>query len=321
MAADDHAVVVGIERYESLDDLAGPENDAAAVIEWLRDPDGGDVPQSHIHTVTSSCFEATCRPGCDDVYAPFKPLVTSGLASDPEPIGRRLYIYMAGHGFGPAMREASLLTANAGASASFNVSGGKVADLFSERGYFEEVVLFMDCCRDPDLAATEGVLPFDRVSSGGTPARWFYGFAAGYRSRAREKPIDGMTRGLFTVAVLEALGAGASTSSELRTLVRERMIELMDEDDYQKPVFQGEDDLHFAAGGQLPTLKVTLGDADDKVLVTIERGGSQPVAARERLSAGESFERRLPPGLYDVRRSDNGGVLVRLTVESVDVEI
>lgn len=323
MAADDHAVVVGIARYESLQHLGGPENDVEAVVEWLRDPDGGDVPEDQIHKVVSSKFDETCRPSTDDVYAAFEPLRSLALERDPEPVGRRLYIFMAGHGFAPAKREGSLLTANAAPRAlGYNVSGSKVADHFGDAGYFEEIVLLMDCCRDRNVTALEGELPWAPVSSNGDEARWFYGFATGYSSRARERPIDGKTRGLFTATVLQALRGGASTTSELRTLVRERMFELMDNDDYQRPYFQGEDELHFASGGQLPTLAVTLREAQSEVLVTIERGGNLPIAAQARLRAGERLEAKLRPGLYDVRRDDGGeGRLVRMTVESIDVEI
>lgn len=324
MAADDHAVVVGITHYASFECLDGPENDVNAVIEWLHAPDGGDVPKNQIHKVVSSKFDDTCRPNTDDVYAAFEPLRSLALQRDPEPVGRRLYIFMAGHGFAPAKREGSLLAANAAPKAfGFNVSGSKVADHFGDAGYFEEVVLLMDCCRDRYTTATEGALPWDPVGGNGNgEARWFYGFAAGYSSRAREQPIDGKTRGLFTAAVLQALRGGVSTTSELRTLVRERMFELMDEDDYQRPVFQGEDELDFAPGGRLPTLAVTLVDAESEVLVTIERGGNLPIAAQARLKPGDCFEKELPPGLYDVRRHDSGEAkLVRLTVESINVEI
>lgn len=325
MAAEDHAVVIGISRYPFFKDLEGPENDANAVIEWLKDPAGGDVPEDHIHPVTSSDFAEKPRPGADDVYDAFAPLIKLAEERDPAAAGRRLYIFMAGHGFGPAMREASLLMANARPRAfGHNVSGGKVADHFGEAGYFEEVVLLMDCCRDPNAAAEEGLPPWDKPEgNGGRETRWFYGFATGYSSRAREKPVDGKTRGLFTVAVLEALRSGAGTSSELRNLVKVRMIELMDPDDYQKPHFDpGDEELNFAPGGSLPTLRVTLGQAPGPLDVTVERGGNEGRAAERRLSPGESFEVALPSGLYEVCRNDGSEpTKLGLTVVSKHVEI
>jgi hypothetical protein len=325
MATEDHAIVVGIKRYPFLEDLEGPENDAKAMIEWLKDPSGGNVPENQIHPVTSSDFEDKPRPGTDDVYDAFAPVIKLAEERDPAPAGRRLYIFMAGHGFGPAMREASLLMANAQARAfGHNVSGGKIADHFGQAGYFEEVVLLMDCCREPNAAAQEGLLPWDKPEgNGGQETRWLYGFATGYSSTAREKPIDGQTRGLFTVAVLEALRSGAGTSSELRNLVKTRMIELMDPDDYQNPHFDpGDEELHFAPGESLPTLWVTLGQAPGPLDVTVERGGNAGRATERRLSPGESFEVALPAGLYEVCRNDGTEpAKVKLTVASEHVEI
>jgi len=326
----DYAVVVGIADYAHFDCLEGPENDAKAVIDWLRDPDGGAVPEGQIHKMVSSEFpkegEKRSRPMTDEVHGAFGTIRKLGVECDPEPVGRRLYIFMAGHGWAPAKREAALFAANAEPRAhGFSVSGGKIADYFSDAEYFEEIILLMDCCRDRNATAEDVPLRWDSVSGqGGKEPVWLYGYATGYSSRAREKPIDGVTRGLFTVAVLEALRAGASTSSELADLVRERMVELMDKDDYQRPLFQGDNanELDLGARGARVPLIVTLASADRPMLVSIKRGGKLPSAGRRRLGPGESLEFTLRPGLYDVRCDQAGfSKLVSLTVEPVHVTI
>jgi hypothetical protein len=324
MAADDHAIVIGISRYPFLEDLSGPENDARAVIDWLKDPEGGDVPAKQIYSVTSACFQDDPRPGSDDVYDAFDPVIKLGEHCDPHPAGRRLYIFMAGHGFGPSLREASLLMANAARRRyGHNVCGAKVADHFGQARYFREIVLLMDCCRERLPRVNAGLLPWDPVDGEGHSPRLLYGYAAHDSRRARERPYEGEQRGLFTVALLEALRAGANSSSELRDLVKRRMIELMGPDSYHKPEFQlSEEELEFGARAELPTLTVTLGHAPGPVLVTVERDPGEPPAAKETLSSGDSLELRLEPGIYRIHRHDGASpVNVALTVESKHVEI
>jgi hypothetical protein len=147
MAADDHAIVIGVSRYPYLGDLDGPENDANAVIEWLRDPKGGGVPKRHIYPVTSSQFSHPPRPGSDDVYDAFDPIIKLAAQKWPYPAGRRLYIFMAGHGLGPTAHDATLLMANAAPRRlGHNVSGRKVAGHFSQYRYFEDVTSRRSCC-------------------------------------------------------------------------------------------------------------------------------------------------------------------------------
>ena len=57
----DHAIVVGISRYGSLrPELEGPERDARAFADWLRDAEGGAVPPANVKVILSSaatlCF-------------------------------------------------------------------------------------------------------------------------------------------------------------------------------------------------------------------------------------------------------------------------
>ena len=56
MAANDYAVVVGINRYQGLNDLMGPENDAADFNAWLRKPTGGAVQGARDQLVSLKKF-------------------------------------------------------------------------------------------------------------------------------------------------------------------------------------------------------------------------------------------------------------------------
>ena len=61
MAAEDYAVVVGINKYPGISNLKGAENDAQAFKNWLVKKDGGDVSNdaSHLQVILSSDFPDT----------------------------------------------------------------------------------------------------------------------------------------------------------------------------------------------------------------------------------------------------------------------
>jgi hypothetical protein len=55
-APDDHAVIVGINRYrsdEGIEPLKGAVNDALLFREWLIDPDGGGLDPDNVELFTS----------------------------------------------------------------------------------------------------------------------------------------------------------------------------------------------------------------------------------------------------------------------------
>lgn len=326
MGAEDHAILVGIRRYRAFETLEGPENDVDAVLEWLKDPAGGAVPDAHIHPIISSHFHhSEARPTTEDVYKAFDDLIDLAEANDPHPAGRRLYIFMAGHGVGLALREATLLMANAAPRRwGYSISGTAVADHFGKAAYFREIVLLMDCCRDALAEAQLNALPWQPVT--GTSAhetRWLYGFATGFSRTAREKPIDGNIRGVFTVAVLEALRAGARTSSTLGDLVHARMTQLLDRDEYQRPYFQpGPIELQFDPPRAKLKLTILLARGSAKTVVTVRRGGVAPDVDHRAMIPGESWQVELDPGLYEILREDDGeSTIVKITVEDEHVEI
>ena len=117
MAQDDYAVVVGIAGYPKLGDLDGTENDAIAFSEWLVSADGGDVPRQNVKLVLSSDYPYNGRPTealptTALVDQKFDELIEDGLGQGGR-LGRRLYMFFAGHGIAPDIDETALLMANA----------------------------------------------------------------------------------------------------------------------------------------------------------------------------------------------------------------
>ena len=129
-------------------------------------------------------------------------------------VGRRLYLYMAGHGCAPILDESVLLMANATRRrAGYHIPGKPWANWFYRAGYFDEILLFMDCCRENYPQAPLNVPSYidvtapDAVDRG----RRLFAFGTKWSRLARERPMDdGTVRGVFTVALLEGLKGAAA---------------------------------------------------------------------------------------------------------------
>jgi hypothetical protein len=161
MNSEDWAIIVGVQCYPELEDLGGPENDARAFKNWARSPRGGNVPSQNVELIVTSQFRPPfssvdlARPTAERVHQAFEKLQNIANANAARGlsrrVGRRLYIYMAGHGFAPRDDQTALLMANATRvriGPGYHILGQYNADWFFKAGYFDEIALFMDCCRE-----------------------------------------------------------------------------------------------------------------------------------------------------------------------------
>src|SRR5689334_9219881 len=125
MCVHDRALVVGIRRYRDspvrwLNDLQGADNDADAISAWLKKPDGGGLPDSNVRVIRSADLpdpfpnEASLGPvqrAVEDELHRLTELPAN--AFDGQFAGRRLYVYVSGHGFARDLDETALVTAEA----------------------------------------------------------------------------------------------------------------------------------------------------------------------------------------------------------------
>lgn len=232
MAADDYAVIVGITSYPGLRTLQGPENDARVFREWAVSPAGGQVPDVdgvNIQMVCSSKYPAAAttpeaRPWKADVYAALDKLRALGESKGGR-TGRRLYLFFAGHGITPdnEVDEAALLMANAVKGGLSHVPGRKVVTYFRAAAYFDQVVLFMDCCRDAWGSTRLQSYDWDVLNRSG-PVKHFSGFASQWNEKAREAAFE-LTKGkpevhgVFTAHLITMLRGGSMTAAMLRGLM------------------------------------------------------------------------------------------------------
>jgi len=311
MAADDHAIVVGINRYPSLSDLGGPENDATDFANWLKKPDGGGVPGNRIALILSSHYAEAgnpldAEPTTARVERAFDDLYEEGTGNAGR-AGRRLYIYLAGHGFAPDIEEAALLMANAARGRTgHHIPGRPYANWFRKAAYFDEVVLFMDCCRDNLPRAPLRAPPYEVINSG-TAARRYYGFATKWSRTSREKKLaDGRVSGVFTKALLAGLSGGAAdasgtiTGTSLQDHVFNTVPSLLPANEIQEPEFDFDkkQDIVFGTTTALFDVKVTVPAALKGQPITLQDGKFATVAPKKTHAGGASY--RLNFGLYRV---------------------
>jgi hypothetical protein len=216
MALNDHyAVLLGINLYPGLRNLGGPENDIEAFAEWLRDPNGGNVEPNNIKIVKSSNFQAAADPNIANPQERAFISCLDQLVRDParnwrNRVGTRLYIYMAGHGFtaGSSVSDPALFSAAAQNGDTAHIAGFRYASKIANAGFFDEIILVMDCCQDV-LKASQVVEPTwsppDRNKTLDVKLLQAYGAPRGQAAFEREETPGGPKRGYFSTVFIEAL--------------------------------------------------------------------------------------------------------------------
>lgn len=327
MAEKDYALIVAINKYMHSDiwgPLQGPVHDAEKFEEWLLEI--GEVPAAHIVKIVRDDGRS---PTFSDLM-----IVTNDLrhrAGVDEPIGRRLYIYLAGHGLESiqqAVRESLLVTAEADENMQMVYSGHRALNYFITAALFEEVILFMDCCRHVDRFAASPTWAIDvDYDQAAVSAHTGIALATKVGLDAREKKIDGVVQGVFTHALLKALheavdGRGRITGASLTQSLRAAL------EGQQDPELHLDPELVFAEHRNVQTVTVTVKLIDPTTHFEVKDGvdfSEVPVSPRK-VKKGV-FKIALPPFRnYLIQTLDRDGRLrqqmgLSLLNEAKSVEI
>jgi hypothetical protein len=230
----DRALVVGCDDYPGLahGNLGGAVRDALAVREWLLRPDGGGLPQDRVTLLASPTAGTGPRAGAQvapedlDGPATFRAfgLALNGLVEGPG--GRRLYVYLAGHGCRTrpdnvrAGRDAFLFHDFCKDLVSVgSVAVREVYERLTVSSAFEEIVVIVDACRNapfdrPFEPCGLGVEPVPRPFGVRTPRSvLLQATAPGERACESGDDVQGVfsgdVQGVFSVALLQATASGA----------------------------------------------------------------------------------------------------------------
>ena len=239
MAGEDWAVVVGIKNYADPDlaGLQGPENDAQEFWDWVVSAAGGAVPKPQAKLILSSQYPpfttvTNAMPTTDVIKGAFDHI--RALADTNESrglgrtVGRRLYLFFSGHGFAPSQHDdlAALLTAEASVADAklTHIIGSYMADFFWRARYFEEILLFMDCCRSV-MDCAQLYKPYeDERATDFYQVRRFYAYGARVAKESREWQMgDGRYHGVFTRTLVDALSKTGYDPMNASTITAESL--------------------------------------------------------------------------------------------------
>src|ERR1035437_9470527 len=214
--AEDWAVIAGINYYPAFTNLKGPVNDANEFQRWtLRH---GYVPKDQAMLIQSplqppgTVFDA--QPTINELSDAFLRLANAAQSRKFHRLGRRLYIFLSGHGIvatlasTPDYREAALLMADASPNSLTRHIGARAhAEWFRALGIFDEVILFADCCRDLEDNVPPAILDLPKWHPQRPAGRHFYAFPTMLASKAWEREFGNpaTVRGIFSYVVVEAL--------------------------------------------------------------------------------------------------------------------
>jgi Caspase domain len=334
----DCAVVVGINWYPDLDSLGGPLNDAKEFASWLIDqePGGGGTDDRRVRLILSPAANgaavlAPVRPVREEVLAAFDWLddlaVENNEAGHGLRVGRRLYLYLSGHGFAPQDDQTALLMANATRQrVGYHVLGSAYADWFFHAGYFDEILLFMDCCREVYPLAPLNPPHFMPLTDPNAVnrVRLFYGYGTRWSKLSRERPMPPKNeiRGVFTSALMAGLrGAAADpggrvTAGSLYSYLFQNMRTFLDPADQNVATIAKEPDLYvyptpdnnWVIVDQLPppAATVQIFSTTAGAVIQLLDGRFQPVATNQPGPPAWHFQ--VPPGLYLAREVAAGGM-------------
>jgi hypothetical protein len=228
----DFAVVVGINKYDApaeFPELHGPTNDAEDMVAWLKDPAGGGLPPEHVDPFVVLSNQGGDKPTQSKIAGVLRDLIFHERPEDA-PIGRRLYVFLAGHGFTNSVTLSLLHSVETRRAFPAYISGTQWLDCFHEKALFEELILCMDCCRDYeptfDQPGRPGLGGLDAASN---KVKRLYLLGTGIGKGAYERDFNGKTCGLFSRALIDALrdeaidGDGRITADAVVSVIEEKL--------------------------------------------------------------------------------------------------
>ncbi|WP_446008567.1 caspase family protein [Candidatus Electrothrix sp.] len=310
-----HAIVIGLNSYpvSGLSPLKGPVNDAEDFSAWLRDPQGGNLPEEHIQCILSSDFAKDASlPFPNQIEVLFEPFITKGVQGR---CGERLYVFVAGHGFGDPgdMGTTALYAANARKMFPWHVAITDYVDWLQRHAVFDEIVLLMDCCRTINVyhEVKEPQYPTSKGRIGADKVRFFYAFAVGRGRIARERRFeDGRDSGIFTRAILHALETaspkdGKITGQQLKNQIHNSIGKFAGDIQIEPPVIRLDSSqditfLHRKSARTVP-VQVRLEPYNGDETLLLSDGNFQQIREDQAKGAkGAMRTLELEPGLYKI---------------------
>jgi hypothetical protein len=244
----------------------------------------------------------------------FRNLSGRVVATKGHRVGRRFYIFLAGHGItplraaSPIMDDTALLMADADASDLQHVAGLGYAEWFRTAGAFDEIVLFTDCCRHQKTNIVPNQPAFPVTECQRDRVRVFYAAATGFNLSAWERDLGDppRPRGIFSYVLMQALENGAArdaagrlTASSLKVHLENGVQQLKAE---QRPRFLHDapltNDIVFSENPIVDPINVTFSFSEKYHGTSIKLIGSKYPDGEDLQGGPTQIRKYLPFGLY-----------------------
>lgn len=309
-ATEDYGLVVGINDYKHAvyPPLEGAKRDAEDFIRWLKSPTGGNLPDQNVDPFTKLWDDHAEEPVLSYLWGLLLKLRGLGTASKKKRVGRRLYIFLAGHGISPMeLDETGLVTVDAADGYTPHLAGKEHADNLCLSGRFEEVLLFMDCCRVTDLLLTKIGNPFSEKPDPAVAGKVkrFYAFATAFGKIARETDHKGVVRGIFSRMLLDGLNGGVRPDAEgrltttgLRAYLEAELGKVKIDGEEQVPKFPLSDEIVLVEGLVPKRVAVHLKLSQPTYDIAVLDGGNKlvPVVPQNKVATADGLQFFIPGG-------------------------
>jgi len=255
----DFALSVGIGTYGEHSGLGAlaAARDAEWFHEWVTSLTGGgvagveklgarEVRRAQLVTSPAQQQDYDPRPTEARIEAYFRGLHRVAKSNRKQGlgfrVGRRLYLFFSGHGMSLGPRKiTALLTADAEPPDLLPHFAGRLwADHFRLAGAFDQVLLFMDCCRHRARLVSPRP-PVFKETLGEREAKRLYAFATRTGDSAFQIEYAGQKHGLLTVALRQALApAGGVSARQLGQRLEDNILALLSKHSLiGEPVIEG----------------------------------------------------------------------------------
>jgi hypothetical protein len=299
----DFALVVGIDHYPRFRPLSGAIDDARRFHTWLCDPDGGRVAPAHARLIVSRL--EPLAPVQDEIDEQLVELLIAARAIGG---GRRLYFHFSGHGAmcpSESGEDVALLLAKwSRIMVRLALSTDEYRGALSALGLFDEIAIFLDCCRSVSdhvigLPPTFWVAPPEARCA----TRTFLAYATQPAATAFEERHAERWEGVFTrrlLAVLRRSPGGIEAAALKAALELERGAQWAHIHNGLAPGSM------FGRAGVLPRLEVRFVTATGRVWLL---DGRHEVVA-ERDAGSEPWTLALQAGLYKLEHGTGPSLLI-----------
>ncbi|MDQ3874005.1 MAG: caspase family protein, partial [Actinomycetota bacterium] len=208
------AIVIGVDHYGDAEmGLSAAVSDALRFREWVRDPSGGDVPESNLRLLLGrrpdrpDGSESDVQPTKDNIVTAINDVVVSAAEG-----ADCLYFYFAGHGITARVAnrdESALVTPGFDALHTDHSLAIRSLTEHLETTPFADQFFFIDACRNVPWADREfeiGRWPVPRRRDpGAPPVQQFILYATSPGRAAAEHGWPGEADGAFTSALMDGL--------------------------------------------------------------------------------------------------------------------